>query len=286
MESSSLATKADGKSQKRVDGDNLLYRLLTDLIKQGGPSGQWLIDHIVADCSVWWDPQVYGKCPVLLPWAVRDPKCRGNKTKGIPDEWGAPNRDGYFRDDNSLVKSLVKSLQVRGPNNGYMTGRKLGKGWVAAHIWRVNDGEILASRDPRLYTFVPNLVWLPRQIAKLSDIEGGPVQAALKSLSFSLYRDAPVNNNRREIAEQSWEYLTAPKSVSTIERESLSFFTNPDVTVGTRTSRTIDVVAALEAAAQGDVAKNKAVSTRYSDGLASIEPSARQNLIWELKRHI
>jgi len=281
-----LTVKLSRSPSRRVDGDNLLYRLLTDLIKQGGANGQWLIDHIVADCSVWWDPQVYAECPVLLPWAVRDPKCRGNKKKGLPDEWGAPNTDGYFRDDNSLVKALVKSLQVRGPSTGYMTGSRLGKGWVAAHIWRENDGESLASRDPRLYTFVPNLVWLPRQIAKLSDIEGGPVQAALKSISFLLYRDAPVARSRREIAEQSWKYLPTPTSVSTIEKDALSFFTSPDVTIGTRIDRTNDVVAALEAAAKGEMAQDKAVSTRYSNGLASMEPGTRQKLIWELKRHI
>lgn len=286
MECFSLATKENGKSQRRVDGDNLLYRLLTDLITQGGPHGQWLINHIVADCSVWWDPQVYAGCPILLPWAVRDPKCRGNKEKGISDEWGAPNIDGYFRDDNSLVKSLVRSLKVRGPRAGYMTNSKLGKGWVAAHIWRVNEGESLASRDPRLYTFVPNLVWLPRQIAKLSDIEGGPVQAALKSISFSLYRNAPIAGNRRAIAEQSWKYLPEPESVSAIEKDGLSFFTSPEVTVETRIKRTNEVISALEAVAEGEIAPGKAISTRYSKGISLLGTRTRQNLVWELKRHI
>jgi hypothetical protein len=281
-----LATKVVGRAQRHVDGDNLLYRLLTDLIKQGGSNGQWLINHIVADCSVWWDPQVYAECPILLPWAVRDPKCRGSKKAGIPDEWGAPDGDGYFRDDNSLVKSLVKSLEVRGPKAGYMTDRKLGKGWVAAHIWRVNVGVSLASRDPRLYTFVPNLVWLPRQIAKLSDVEGGPVQAALKSLSYSLYRHAPIAHNRREIAEQSWQYLPTPTSVSAFEKERLSFFSHPDVTIRTRTNRTNEVISALEAAERGQFDQSKAVSTRYSTGIALLEPGSRQNLIWELKQHV
>jgi hypothetical protein len=110
------------------DGDNLLYRLLSDLIKQGGSNSHWLIEHIVADCSVWWDPKVYAECPVLLPWAVRDPDSRGKKSKGLPDVWGSPNSAGYFRDDNSLVKGLVKALSVRGPANGYMTGQRLGLG--------------------------------------------------------------------------------------------------------------------------------------------------------------
>lgn len=269
-----------------VDGDNLLYHLLTDLIRQGGSNGQWLVDHIVADCSVWWDPKVYAECPVLLPWAVRDPKCRGNKSKALPDEWGAPNASGYFRDDNSLVKGLVKSLEVRGPRGGYMTGRRLGKGWVAAHIWRDNDGDTLASRDPRLYTFVPNLVWLPRQIAKLSDIEGGPVQTALKSISFSLYRNAQASPSRHQVAEQSWGYLSAPPSISAVDESRLSFFGGTSETVKARSGRTSEVILALETLEKGGKFGSKVISTRYSDGLPSISPASRQKLLWELRRHI
>jgi len=269
-----------------VDGDNLLYRLLTDLIKQGGSNGQWLVDHIVADCSVWFDPAVYTECPILLPWAVRDPKCRGNRLKGLPDEWGAPNDKGYFRDDNSLVKGLVKALRIRGPQNGYMTGRRLGRGWVAAHIWRDNDGDSLASRDPLLYTFVPNLVWLPRQLAKLSDIEDGPVQTALKSISFALYRGSRVSGSRHQIAERSWAYLPMPPLSSAIVESRLSFFDDAATTIRLRTKRTIEVVSALEAISRGEELNTKILSSRYSSGLSSIDAAARQKLIWELKRHI
>ena len=71
-----------------------------------------------------------------------------------------------------------------------------------------------------------------------------------------------------------------------IEKDALSFFTSPDVTIRTRIGRTNDVVAALDAAAKGEMAQDKAVSTRYSNGLASMEPGTRQKLIWELKKHI
>jgi hypothetical protein len=128
-------------------------------------------------------------------------------------------------------------------------------------------------------------VWLPRQIAKLSDIEGGPVQAALKSISFSLYRNAPIAGNRRAIAEQSWNYLPEPKSVSAVQEDRLSFFTCPEVTVGTRINRTNEVISALESVGEGKIAPSKAISTRYSKGITLIGTRARQNLIWELKRH-
>ena len=269
------------------DGDNLLYRLLTDLIKQGGANGQWLVEHIVADCSVWWDPMVYVECPVLLPWAVRDPKCRGNRAQNLPDQWGSPNGAGYFRDDNSLVKGLVKSLEVGGPTNGYMTNQRLGHGWVAAHIWRDNSGDVLASRDPRLYTFTPNLVWLPRQIAKLSDVEGGPVQSALKTISVALYRNKTVTGLKHAIAEQAWSYLTCePAPASSIDLDRLSFFRNPEATIKMRRKRTSEVVDGLKSIATGTVQLQKIVSRRYTEGLPNVSPQSRQKLQWELERHI
>lgn len=269
------------------DGDNLLYRLLSDLIKQGGSNGQWLVEHIVADCSVWWDPKVYTECPILIPWSVRDPKCRGNKSKGLPDEWGSPNAAGYFRDDNSLVKSLVKALSVRGPANGYMTGRRLGLGWVAAHIWRDNSGDVLASRDPRLYTFTPNLVWLPRQIAKLSDVEGGPVQAALKSISRALYRPSQLVGAKHSIAERAWGYLTDENQPDfAIDLGRLSFFDDSERTIKMRQKRTKEVVDALITLEAGGELRKKVVSGRYTTGLRSVSAKALTALRWELEQHL
>ena len=271
----------------KSDGDNLLYRLLSDLIKQGGSNGQWLVEHIVADCSVWWDPKVYAECPVLLPWAVRDPKSRGNKSKGLPDEWGSPNSAGYFRDDNSLVKGMVKALSVRGPANGYMTGQRLGLGWVAAHIWRDNSGDVLASRDPRLYTFTPNLVWLPRQIAKLSDIEGGPVQSALKSISRALYGPTRLEGAKHAIAENAWKYLPEQPSLSKpIDLARLSYFDEPEKTISMRQKRTKEVIDALVSLEAGSKLSKKVVSGRYTTGLPNVSAKARSTLRWELEQHL
>ena len=280
-----MATKIKHGLPARVNGDNILYRLLTDLIKQGGTHGQWLVEHIVADCSVWWDPRVYIACPVLLPWAVRDQSCRGDAANGIPDQWGAPNENGYFRDDNSLVKGLVKALDVLGPRDGYMTGKRLSDGWVASHIWRKNKSADLASRNPHLYTFVPNLVWLPRQISKLSDVEGGPVQLALKSISYQLYREASVSGSQHRIAERSWAYLDRPEVSSTVDQSRLSFFGDVTHTLQLRQRRTASVVSALEAINRGEALGSKVLSRRYSEGLPGINAEARDHFLRELKIH-
>ena len=137
--------------------------------------------------AIWLPLEVYQHIPVLMPWVVRDPQCRGSKNKNIPDQWASPNEDGYLRDDNSLVKSLTRSLSVRGPKGSHLNGSRMGSEFVASHIWRKVDADRLASRIPLLNTFVPNLVWLPSQIAKLSDIEGGIVQQTLQAISRGIY---------------------------------------------------------------------------------------------------
>ena len=160
--------------------------------------------------AIWLPLDVYREWPVLLPWVVRDSTCRGNKKLGIPDEWGAPDTDGYLSDDNSLVKVLPRSLEVRTPLVGHLRGARMGNEFVASHVWRVVDHAKLASRVPLLNSFVPNLVWLPTQVSKLSDREGGPVQRALQATAWSMFRSAPVAPHLSEIVEAAWEMIPEP----------------------------------------------------------------------------
>ena len=61
--------------------------------------------------GIWIHPDFYLKLPVLLPFVVRDPSCRKNKVTG-EDEWASPNSEGLLRDDNSLVKIIIKACQL------------------------------------------------------------------------------------------------------------------------------------------------------------------------------
>src|SRR5688572_17571169 len=97
--------------------------------------------------AVWFPVEVYAALPVLLPWVVRDPSCRGSRKNGVvvrPDQWSAPNELGYLRDDNSLVKGLPRALTIRGPKDAHLDGRRLGTEFVASHIWRQTSAEGLA----------------------------------------------------------------------------------------------------------------------------------------------
>lgn len=161
-------------ARKEIKGDDLLYRFFNEVLPEHPELIEKIPRILILSMSVWFPKSVYKEMPVLLPWVLRDPKCRGTKSKNKviePDQWGAPNSDGYLRDDNSLVKGLPKSLAISSERYPFVNGRHLGSEFVASHIWRENLTGTLASRIPILNTFVPNLVWLPSQVAKLSDRE-------------------------------------------------------------------------------------------------------------------
>jgi hypothetical protein len=150
-------------SNKVVHGDDLLYRFFRDLFKTEPELLGVVPQLLVESMAIWLPPEVYQHSPVLMPWVVRDPQCRGSKTKNIPDQWASPNEGGYLRDDNSLVKSLTRSLSVRGPRGSHLNGSRMGSEFVASHIWRKVDADSLASRIPLLNTLVRTSYGSPRR---------------------------------------------------------------------------------------------------------------------------
>jgi len=226
--------------------------------------------------------------PVLLPWVLRDPECRGRKRKGeepVPDQWGSPTMQGYLRDDNSLVKGLPKSLRITSKTNTFVHDRHLGTEFVASHIWRENLSGVLASRVPILNTFVPNLVWLPSQVAKLSDREGGPIQAALKEISWNLYRGAPLTDAARQIADRSWALLPEPASSHQVLEDEINWFVTTPRFISTRKSKLADVIDALERIAAGAALPKTFEPSRYRNGLPQVSGTERARLHTDLSLH-
>lgn len=199
---------------KLLDGDNVLYHYFKqDLITEESPESQALVRKLLRNLSIWLPIKIYQKLPVLLPFVVRDSRCRKAVNK-IAEEWGTCNTDGYFRDDNTLIKSIPRSFKITGKNRTY-NGCKLGKSFVASHIWRiVPDSSKLASEDPHLNSFILNLVWLPRQISKFTDREGSFAQKYLQTLSYSVYHDVKIDSKKRKFVDNIWNRISTDSDIS------------------------------------------------------------------------
>jgi hypothetical protein len=258
----------------RIDGEHVLYHYLQkDLLKKDIWLFQMLAVRLVTSLGIWFDPLVYDYLPVLRPYVVRDPDARGHPARGIPDQWGTPNGRGEFRDDNSLLKQLAKPLDIRSDRNEHYRGRRIGGGFVAAHVWRELADGTLASRQRLTNSFVPNLVWLPAQVAKLTDREGSFAQTFLQALSRKIYAHRPLVACLQPTVEKTWEQLPLPFGIpeeGLPEPEELNFFVPTPSFFRARLHDIDSVLEALTAVEGRRPIVGKVVSQRYSQGLGRI----------------
>ena len=269
-----------GRAPRLVHGDDLLYRFFNNLLADTRDNLAAIPQLLLETMAVWLPPTTYARWPVLLPWVVRDPSCRGRPRNGVPDRWGSPDDRGYLRDDNSLIKSLPRSLEITGPARSGLAGARIGTEFVAAHVWlRVNGSTVLASRWPELNSFVPNLVWLPSQVAKLTDREGSGVQETLQAMAWQIYRPVAVEPTYEQIVKRSWALLPVPeRAIGTIRHEELNWFEPTERFYRTREERLRSVVEALLQLEAGKGIAAKVITSRYGQGLPGVSAEARSDL--------
>lgn len=276
-----------------IDGENILYHYLQkDLSESEIWLFQWLCARLVAGLGIWLHPDIYQKMPTLLPFAVRDPSCRKRK-EGNVEAWGEPSKHGYLRDDNTLVKAIPKSMVVSSSKQPLYDGKRVGNGFVAAHVWRQTEGSeigaLLASRDPWTNSFVPNLVWLPSDVAKLSDREGTFTQLYLQALSVKIYRNLEVSSEMRPFVDKIWNMLKLPTGIpeqGLPEVKDLSFFQAKDAFIRTQRQSVADVVAAYRTVLSGQRLTSKVITTRYGDGLPSVPREQLSKRLAELEAYL
>ena len=195
-----------------INGENILYHYIQKTLiadKNNDDFNKELIERLIIDLSIWLPKEVYKQIPILLPFVIRDSSCRKKQPNTGKHEWGFANEEGFLRDDNSLIKSIIKPLYVDGNRVKEYNNKKLANGFVASHIWReLQNEEKLASTFQLTNSFVPNLVWLPKQISKLTDRENSYAQKVLKTLSYKIYYD---NETKTSLKEKVWSYFDNPK---------------------------------------------------------------------------
>jgi len=266
-------------STRVVHGDDLLYRFFQEALRDRPELFAAVPQMLVKTMAIWLPLDTYFRWPVVLPWVVRDASCRGNRRKGIADEWSSPDRRGYLRDDNSLIKSLPRALAVRGASGSHIHGARMGSEFVASHVWRTVKHEQLASRVPLLNSFVPNVAWLPGQVAKLTDREGGVVQQTLQAMAWRIYRDAAVAPHLAVVAEEAWALIPDPPiEIEPFELDELNWFEATDGFYRTRATRLRAVIDALDAVHEGRSLPRRVVTTRYAAGLPAVKQGTRADL--------
>lgn len=279
------------RKKARHNGDTLLYQLFKDMLTENPVQARAFAKAIIEKASIWFRPDAYKQMPVLLPWVVRDNSCRGKKrTKrraGKPNMWGAPNHLGYQRDDNSMVKGLVGSLAIHGPDGSKLHGKRLGKGYVASHIWmEVNQKTKKANKLARLNSFIPNLVWLPTEVSWISNLDGHHFQSLLKAVSKRLYRRVKVQRGARTIANANWKILgtnrTRSNLASGINLANLHFFDTPSDFIRKRRRAVTKITGVLRSALTGDRIERSAATTRYRKGIRRVSADNLRRLLKEI----
>ncbi len=268
-------------SATKIKADGLLYHFLQhELAEDDVWLFQSLAARLIVRLGIWISPDVYRQMPWLVPYARRDPASRGNKARGIPDQWVSPDSRGYARDDNSLLKGVPRSMTVTSTLGAY-SERRLDSGFVAAHVWRMIDHGLLASRHPDTYSFVPNVLWLPVDVAKLTDREGSFAQQFIQALALKIYRPVAVDQRLSDLVAPVWDMLPVPSSVppqSLPDPASLNYFVPPKSFYRSRGQK----FAAVARALREPESAPKTVGSRYVPGLAAVPATARATLAQRL----
>lgn len=265
----------------RLNGENILYHYLQkDLLIKDVWLFQMLAARLVSSLGIWFHPSIYKQIPILLPFARRDSTCRKNCNKERIEQWGSPDENGYFRDDNSLIKGIPKGLKVKSALKDIYDGQKIGAGFVACHVWRISDmngrseNTSFTTQNPIVYSFVPNLVWLPKQVAKLTDREGSFAQLYLQALSYKIFRNIEVPEKLKPIVLKSWDILARPSGIpdqGLPEIDELNFFMGVNTFIIRRRKSIEDVYKGIKNILNGDRSLKKLISSRYSNGLSNIK---------------
>lgn len=281
-----LGVQMAKRSTPKVEGGNVLYHYLQKSLQEEDIwLFQMLVAKLVVGLGIWFPPSSYATLPIALPHVVRDPDCRG---RGDADQWSSPNSEGYVRDDNSLVKALGKSLTVGTSAFDEYRNRKLGNGFVSAHAWRTTTDGAHASRNALTNSFWPNLVWLPANVAKLTDREGSFAQTFVQAISCKIYGGVAVHPQLQPFVEEAWSLLPAVLEFpdqALPDVDDLNFFDVPSSFLAKRLETIRSVSEGLRRVEEELPVGEKVVSSRYTKGLADLNPEAAGRLREHLDRY-
>lgn len=286
-----MPVKASTTKAAELSG-RVLYRYLHHELREHDVwMYQALAARLVADLGIWFSPKIYDCMPILLPHVIRDEGARGRK--GSKESWGAPNAQGYVRDDNSLIKELPKSLVIDAPAHRHYKGKKIGRagGWVASHVWRQRNDGSSTNKHWATNSFIANLVWLPEEVSKLTDHEGSFVQRYTQALAHKIYASRTPHGALAKFARLAWGALDLPTEQeippqSLPSLDELNFFMPSDRWMVFRRNKLRQMLEVLQLTAEGKRPTGRVSPTRWVRGLKRLEPAATRKLRTELALYV
>jgi hypothetical protein len=269
----------------KIDGNHIIYHYIQkNLVPRNDSFSKELIERLIVDLSIWLPVEYYREMPLLFPYALRDQECRKNRSRSGLEEWGSANEMGFFRDDNTLIKGVVKPLSIKSRIVKEYDGSKPGDGFTACHIWRtvVAEGQRIPSCCSFMtYSFIPNLVWLPKQVAKFTDRDGSYAQLVLEKISCMLYTGIRTD----DIIRKLWSMLPEPDVKINVDVDSLNFFEiNRDLLQDRRERLKKEIENIIELAGSRKESKVHIKCSRYVPSLITVEqPSHIKNWLNQIR---
>jgi len=190
-----IGAKAYSPAQKFCE--NLCHNL-------GNENMRLYFKTLVENCTFWTAKFDYKKLPVVYPQRIRmhsdkekEEKKNGKKEK-IIDNRGFMHHGNPIRE---ITKKKKRGRTIFGDFN--YKGLKLDQGFEACHIWYDT------TEAPPLFTFIPNVVWMPQIISRLSDkvVKNTVFPPLLKYLTDTYYDRKTPRKLLKQIISGTWQGL-------------------------------------------------------------------------------
>lgn len=281
--------------QSSVAGSSAIFQSLARVFQRGGDQQRDAARQILLRAGVWLPVETYRHWPVALPWIVRDNSVSSTKTKA--DNTGkslmktASPTTGLMRTDNSPVGGLKKGLPVEwaGGLGETFKSKPIKAGaheWMQSHCWSFLFGTTQsAATHPLTNSFVPNLVWLPHALGRLTDDERLVFADELRSIAWARYRHVEVDPAFREVVREAWSLLEPPLSreVGRDELTRVNEFKVPAKFYTTKVEMVRNLYRVVEMLQEGvDVGAVGLTPAVYLESLASADTDA----IAALQQHL
>lgn len=260
-------TKQKNAKSNEVDADEVFTKYLkSNFDNTLELLGDDEIVNLILKFGIWMSIDSYKKAPWIARYAIRTLRPRiDNRFPGEKrDLWGTPSVEGYFTDDNSLIKGSYKKMRVIGKRNPY--GESIiTSGLVCCHVWPHT------TKDAQLFSFIPNLIWVPKSLSRYTDVLGNKpihkIHYILQNCSISRFKSVQVSTGRDD-ANVAWSKLNPNNITMPSEIDFAEFVSEPKLSalVQKRHNKLIDF---LKASLSNPPYKQVRFSARYHLGFGA-----------------